>query len=183
MSVDLYLTAKNKTQREKMLGFMDANFRPYSALRREHNGEAPRDPETDLRSQPYLYSDGKSITVGYSGCDPEREYAWTLMRWMTLKIGKRAAYWKSYGHPSMLWFSYDHQEAVPVNPGALLEGFIEGSDAGSWMGYYDDLGCQTRPLEPESLHPDNIFSQWAAEGRPIIRAEIVRLNDLWMAHD
>ena len=174
MSYDLYVTARNNALAKQMADFMDINFKPWSEI----VGNISDRKCGDFMSKPAL-EDGKlnTITIWYSAAESEREYAWTLIHWIAIKIGKKAAFWKKKGLPSIPWFSYARCEAFPVIPAHLTPEEVHPDLA--WAAEYDELGCRRVPDEIELRLPDNPLVLERLFWRGHIRTELERLNQLW----
>ena len=76
----------SKNIRDRMLAFMQENYKPWSEL---DNREADytRGP---LPGKELSYTNGKKLVIGfdYNTTGMEREYTWQVCLWMTATIGK-----------------------------------------------------------------------------------------------
>jgi hypothetical protein len=178
MSNDLYITCRSKPLASAMSVFIKENYRPWSVIARHSpNEEGP----ADFMSMPERESN-RPLTLGiwYSACEPQRDYAWTLARWIAIRAGRKL-YFPSLGE-SFVYFSYNRCDAFPHIP----KGFVfpdETREKWAWTQKYDDLGCRDADDELD-IRRRETMPEWQAEidkGYAIIRAEIVRLDELWMS--
>lgn len=169
MGYSIGTQARSLKLRQRMLDFMDAEYRSAGVLAGDPDALAHSSPpRVDMD-----YLRGKRVIgVDYSGLAGfERAWAYSLVRWMSLKIGTRRS---QYGClkknldgpvPAML----TDEEPWPV----IVADSLEGIDSALHWCCTDSLGV---PLEvPLDLGPKYMDQ----EGWVVIRTELKRLDDLW----
>ena len=86
MGYSIGIRPRSKKLRDRMLGFMNANYLGWPALRGDPDGPCFAGAPTDDLS----YDSGTKLPLGinYGSCGGwEREYAFTIVRWMALRVG------------------------------------------------------------------------------------------------
>jgi hypothetical protein len=86
MGYSIGIRPRSKKLRDRMLGFMDANYRSWPALRGDQDGPCfAGAPTTDLD---YDSGTKRPLGINYGPCSGwEREYAFLIVRWMALRVG------------------------------------------------------------------------------------------------
>jgi hypothetical protein len=95
MGYSISMTARNKGDHKKMLAFMTKNYRSWADVLAEAFPDVPREG-TDVSevTDNLSYAKGSlelGVDYGPSCYGWERPYAFSTMRWMALKIGKKAS--------------------------------------------------------------------------------------------
>ena len=103
MGYTLTVRAKSSKECQKMLTFMESNFRGWPEVAGKKNGAR-------YASVPMQHPEHKSsIEMTYNSIGWERYYTYTIMQWMVLKIGRLNSIASSYNP----YFLYE-DEVVPV---------------------------------------------------------------------
>lgn len=178
MSYSVATPAKSKKAKKEMIAFMSAHFRPAHMLL-PLTEKVDRSTTGVLSHEQLAYDEGiTKLGFNYSGPD-NKEYLFSLCRWMALKIGRKTAF-KDYGIDTKVpYYVYDGTESVPVLPKEEWEGLIYASN----LLFTDPLGV---PYEGEvarnltSSNPETAkMLETETENLEIIRTEIQRLDELW----
>jgi hypothetical protein len=166
MGYTVTVPIKSKSAHAKMLAFLEANYRPWSVVGEQGGGEYLRGPLGEDLS----YDSGKCrIGFDYNAGGAERLYAFTIVKWMALRVGRRL-------RNGLPYYVYDGYENCPV--------YTKGrhSDANRVDKYgvpvYDKSNlCRdgTWRVKAELDVTDEF------EALDLIRAEMKRLDKLWEA--
>ena len=90
MGYSIAIRCKNKELKEKMITFMEANYRGWSKIGNQQD-------DYSRFSDDLSYDSGKmAIGFDYNACEPDRDYIFAVCRWMALKIGRKRR-WKELG--------------------------------------------------------------------------------------
>ena len=133
MGYSIAVTARSKNQRDKMMRFLNNQDFTWSTV--SEKAGHPIDPDYDCTYECFVGKDifckGKT-SFGYyynAGSSGAREWAWTLLRFAALRVGKKRSCVVSGvdGKHSLPYIMYDDHEVCPV----LLR------------GQWESLGCDT----------------------------------------
>lgn len=179
MSYSLNIHCRTWALAGAMEVFMKDNFRPWSALlgKPEHN---------DRMAQPErLETNPRVISIWYSCPEPERDYAWDLAHWIAYRAGRKLPFYSLGG--SFPYVVYDGDDkAFPVVP----EDFVvpeSGKERWGYLPFRGTLGYTIKDNEIDTRRrasTDEFLLDWQAQidaGRATIKAEILRLDELWVA--
>lgn len=116
MGYSIGIHVQNKKLQRMMLDFMEKEYRPHWQVR---GLKDEKDCFTGPPSDNLDYFDGKCIIgIDFNAAGWERGYAFTLVRWLALKVGKTR---KTFKYPTKATFDepvpymvYDGVEAWPV---------------------------------------------------------------------
>ena len=168
MGYSIAAPCQSKVLRDKMLGLLKREYREWPVLRgHPERGSALRGP----LSRGLSYHRGKCF-IGFDYGPPpdgEREYAFSIVRWVALRIGCKnpegLPYYVYDGHENIaLLVDADHLDPE----GATVDRWgvpIETPDARRVGGVWDRIFMMVR------IEDGDMF--------PVIRAEIQRLDALW----
>jgi len=151
-----------------MLEFLDENYRPFHVF-------AGLDPNTQgitgpLTEEGLIYDSGKlRIGFEYGAGGRDREFGWTLVRWMSRKVGKRRRF---KGIPEAVpYVVYDGYLAQPVVPWTMtVDDQWKSAKVGRRCTIHDYIH---NPL----MHPKS--KEKLRDVNEIMGLEIDRLNWKW----
>jgi len=156
MGYSIGIRPRSKKLRDKLLTFMRAHYRSWPVLSTGKEGDCYAGAPTDDPS----YDHGKFILgLDYGVCSGwEREYAFTLVRWMALRIGTNRRAFSNGIHlevptPFMV---YDGYETWPILVGTKTENRRRPAKL-HWC-CTDDLGIHNGPNALADLVQHEMFS-------------------------
>lgn len=200
MSYSISVSAKNERLRDEMYEFLQRNYKPWFEVLCE-------DEDLDSFIGPFIDGDlgGEgSCRIGFEyepGDLAEREYHFTLMRWVARHVGKRRSRFRSEGPlPQSVPFLQFSRDSLPI---FFLEEWTDGKCPGPLI---DRLGMRIDDRVVREMAwlclPDGTFEKVTAThfGRPpedvqeaiiaegieaaheyisVVRSQLARLDTLW----
>lgn len=158
-----------------MSKFLKANYRKWPEI-------SPKPCESYLRgpmSNDFSY-DGGNCRIGYdfNASGYEREYAFTIVRWIALKAGKLRAFQDPTGE--FPFYAYDGNDAPgdEEGPTPIILDVGQPASENDWK-FVDHLGIPSRWSEFRKDEQEFHLKIYGYDGLPIIRKEMERLNSLF----
>jgi len=199
MGYSIATRAKSRSARDELLAFMAEHYKPLHviqppesafpsvALAFEHQ-TTEKDYDWTRWIRTDLSYDHASMAIGFdcgTSGGPEGDYAWNILHWIAVTVGRKRTFQESGITEAVPYVVYDGHEAWPVL-------------ARSEWGHRCPERCASRLVDEVGFRP--IFRPWKAKvPKPglvtlaqgvilescykkrdaMIRAELVRLTDLW----
>lgn len=154
----------------RMLAFFKQNYRTYPALEGNPDGFAAMSPPGthQLWYAPKL---PRLIGIDYNTGDGERRYAWALMAWIAIKVGRRVPI-RGLVDP-IPFFYYDHDKFLIRLPGCPRP-------SGKWPNLVDRDRWGVAHKDAMRKHPKKWVRKETEGWDRVITQEIKRLDSLWM---
>lgn len=180
MGYSIAIRPRSKKLQEKMIKFMEKNYKAPHVLFDEGDYSSSSEVPTDDLSY-----DNAKLTLGFDySCMPEYEhdYVFAVLRWMSLKIGRKRK-WKNMP-TSVPYIVYDGFEAWPV----IVEGTIpieEIPEDKRWAIYTEQCENVLKYRDAKAKKHFKarikfIKELFGVKGHlPKITEEIKRLDELW----
>jgi hypothetical protein len=176
------VTCRSKKAQEQMLAFLEEHYIPSSRV-------LPW-PEDHWRYQhPKLPSEhtkyaGTKTSIGF---DSPTDHEQAVLRWLALRVGKKRTWKTKLGpdFPAVPWVNMDDQDMLPV----ITKDQWDGNER-TEQYTVDEHGW--RPVSRFGIEQPSILGKMVAyilelrkeadEKDRLIRADILRLDELWKNH-
>jgi len=183
MGYSIAMRPRSKKLKQKMIKFMEKNYKaPHTIFKGKCSSSFSSSSEVPTDELSY---DHAKVALGFNySCMPEYEsdYVWVVLRWMTLKIGRKRK-WKAL--PIAVPYTvYDGFEAWPV----IVEDTIPIDDIPEdkrWAIYTKDCCKVTKHCDKDTLDYYKKRQQFMEDVFGVkdvlktIQKEIERLDELW----
>jgi hypothetical protein len=167
MGYSIAVPVKNNDLKNKMLSFLDKEYKPWSTMDNRWKNDYASHPTDDLD-----YDNGKCrIGFNYNTAYPERFYIYTILRWMVLKVGKKRKH-KSFD-TNILYYVYDGCEISPV----VIKDTMPVPKDYQWA-IVDQYGWKPSNKFDRSIYKKKECDVWDE----LIKKEVEKLDDLWEKH-
>ena len=160
MGYSIATPVRSHKLKEKMFTFLEEHYRSWSQIMK-YEDEYVRGPTDDLS-----YDQGTCrIGFDYGALgDPERCYIFSILTWISIKVGKRKSFKKIGG--SFLYYVYDGFDSIPI----LFESVGKKEyDQFIVNKYGYPMKTKMLTIEPKKN------GKW----EKIIKDELQRLDNLW----
>ena len=170
MGYSIAAPVKSYVARDKMLTFLEQEYKTWPELYYHKPKGTPSYLRGPLGADLSYYHGKCYIGFDYNAASGEREYAFSIVRWIALKIGKQ---FKKVGMP---YYNYDGDEVIGiVTTGDCI---VQGCDVTTGLGV---LRQTSDARKVKGMW--QVLAEFAIYDEPdaldVIRAEMQRLDTAW----
>jgi len=199
MGYSIATRAKSQGARAEMFSFLADHYRPLHAIQPPDSvfssaaevfeiQTTEKDHDWTRWIRDDLSYDHAALAIGYdcgTSGGPEGDYAWNILNWIAVTVGRKRTFPASGITEAVPYVVYDGHEAWPV----LVRSEWEHRCPEKWESrLVDEVGFRPifRPWKrknpkpgPATLARGVILEPCYVKRDEMIRAELVRLTDLW----
>jgi hypothetical protein len=176
MGYSIAAIARNKELLVQMWNFLQKNYTEPKKLFDKEHSRSRLAYNLDDESN-HLSYDHSEFAIGfdYNACDPEREYIFSVVRWIALKIGEKRLIEECKDLGEVYFYVYDGGDKCPIITDNLGIDFYKDSVVSN-VGYYSQ---SEKILEDKRYEDEGWYKQMVEEYKisdKLINDELQRLE-------